>query len=477
MRLSGRQPGGLSKLVTGMLEQRARLAAREMSWAVWSVVPTLLGLLWLAGCPARAAPAGAQTWPALLTCEWGVFQLQCRFRPLVPVSIQGVEVVVDGGPPQPVSDWQPFAKSGAASAVLWLIDVSNPARSDTVVRQIALLRNWLEGMGAQHRTGLATFADGALSLAPIGSDAAVLAKALENLAARGHSTAFYHSLLDGVGLLKDVQAERKSLWVLSDGLAEDKAYGHADVIAAARASGIIIVGLGYPERESQQTDLQRLQRLAEDTGGYFAAAPVRGALPAATLTDILAVVDGGGSFRVDLPGLYGPHRLGVRLRAASGGVFEKILDIQGPPPPPPQPAAQIQAVGFGARHTVGWLAAGMVMLALLAWLLGRRRRPLPEPPILARLELLNSVAAGKLAVRAPVFRIGRARSNDLRLTNDSVSAYHAELHRHRDGTFAVIDLGSTNGVWVNGEQVRNHSLRDGDVLELGEVRLRFWQVP
>jgi pSer/pThr/pTyr-binding forkhead associated (FHA) protein len=119
----------------------------------------------------------------------------------------------------------------------------------------------------------------------------------------------------------------------------------------------------------------------------------------------------------------------------------------------------------------------MVMLALLAWLLGRRRRPLPEPPILARLELLNSVAAGKLAVRAPVFRIGRARSNDLRLTNDSVSAYHAELHRHRDGTFAVIDLGSTNGVWVNGEQVRNHSLRDGDVLELGEVRLRFWQVP
>jgi hypothetical protein len=38
-------------------------------------------------------------------------------------------------------------------------------------------------------------------------------------------------------------------------------------------------------------------------------------------------------------------------------------------------------------------------------------------------------------------------------------------------------LASTNGVWVNGKAINNYSLRNDDIVELGEVRLRFREVP
>ncbi|MEZ5583716.1 MAG: FHA domain-containing protein [Candidatus Competibacteraceae bacterium] len=38
-------------------------------------------------------------------------------------------------------------------------------------------------------------------------------------------------------------------------------------------------------------------------------------------------------------------------------------------------------------------------------------------------------------------------------------------------------FGFRNGVWVNGKQVSSQALRDGDLVELGEVRLRFREAP
>jgi hypothetical protein len=437
-----------------------------------SLLFLLLACVWIVVPSVGAEPI--QQWPAELTCEWGGIQLQCHFRPLVPVSISDIELLVDDGKPQAIGDWQPFVSKAAVSAVLWVVDVSNPARSTTVMRQAALLRNWLEGMAAHHRIGLAAFAEDAELLAPIGSDKATLARAVDDLRARGHSTAFYRSLIDAVGILKKIEAERKSLWVLSDGLAEDTVYSHQDVVAAARAANVAIVGLGYAERESQQIDLQRLQRLSEETGGYFVAASVQGTLPPGTLTGILAVIDGGGSFTVDLPELYGPHRLTLRLLAAAGGSFEKTLNVEGPEPLSQVKPKTSPAVARGGSYLT-WIAIGIGLLTLVLALLWRQlHRPGPLP-LLARMQRMDSVAAGELAIRTRVARIGRAADNDIRLDNDSVSAHHAELRQGRDGTFAIIDLGSTNGVWVNGEPVSCRNLHDGDTLELGEVRLWFRQ--
>jgi len=70
-------------------------------------------------------------------------------------------------------------------------------------------------------------------------------------------------------------------------------------------------------------------------------------------------------------------------------------------------------------------------------------------------------------------RIGRGVDNDIALLNGSVSQHHAEIHRRREGDFYIVDLSSTNGVYVNDTKISQSAIKDGDIIELGEVRMRF----
>ena len=68
--------------------------------------------------------------------------------------------------------------------------------------------------------------------------------------------------------------------------------------------------------------------------------------------------------------------------------------------------------------------------------------------------------------------IGRSRDCDVTLDDPNVSRRHAEL-RNEAGTWVVADLGSTNGVKVNGHRVQEHALSPGDEITLGLERLTF----
>ncbi len=69
--------------------------------------------------------------------------------------------------------------------------------------------------------------------------------------------------------------------------------------------------------------------------------------------------------------------------------------------------------------------------------------------------------------------IGRSRDCDIVLEDTGISRRHAELRPSGDG-WIVTDLGSTNGVRVNGHDIRGaHSLRTGDRLELGSTEIAF----
>jgi len=75
-------------------------------------------------------------------------------------------------------------------------------------------------------------------------------------------------------------------------------------------------------------------------------------------------------------------------------------------------------------------------------------------------------------------RIGRSRDNDLVLDDPHVSGLHAEV-RLRDGEVWVLDRGSRNGTLVHGRPVGGSGvrLRVGDVVEIGELRVRLQAVP
>jgi len=76
-------------------------------------------------------------------------------------------------------------------------------------------------------------------------------------------------------------------------------------------------------------------------------------------------------------------------------------------------------------------------------------------------------------VRTSMVTIGRAPDCDIRLSDDTVSAHHATLVHKRDGSFELTDMGSRNGVRVNGERVERRMVANGDKIELGAAQFRF----
>ena len=129
------------------------------------------------------------------------------------------------------------------------------------------------------------------------------------------------------------------------------------------------------------------------------------------------------------------------------------------------------------RVTQRFVGVGLLLLLALAvgwWLL--RSRPGGGcdrvNPVYARLQVLDGDGT-ELPMQATALRIGRGKDNDLTLKNDSVSRHHAEIHRTREGAFTITELNAGNGVLVNGEQVSKATLKNEDIIELGEVRIRF----
>ena len=68
--------------------------------------------------------------------------------------------------------------------------------------------------------------------------------------------------------------------------------------------------------------------------------------------------------------------------------------------------------------------------------------------------------------------VGRQEGNDLVLDDHTVSRRHAEFVREQDG-WMVRDLGSRNGVSVNGTRVKQRVLNPGDIITLGLFELKF----
>jgi hypothetical protein len=70
--------------------------------------------------------------------------------------------------------------------------------------------------------------------------------------------------------------------------------------------------------------------------------------------------------------------------------------------------------------------------------------------------------------------LGRSRDCDIQLDDPNTSRRHAEVRREGDA-WVIADLGSTNGIKVNGARVAEAELHPGDEVTLGLVKLRFEQ--
>ncbi len=70
--------------------------------------------------------------------------------------------------------------------------------------------------------------------------------------------------------------------------------------------------------------------------------------------------------------------------------------------------------------------------------------------------------------------IGREPDNDIQVDTRFISRHHAVVHVGLHHT-VIEDLGSTNGVVVNGQRVHRRALGDGDLVQIGKSRFRFFE--
>ena len=68
--------------------------------------------------------------------------------------------------------------------------------------------------------------------------------------------------------------------------------------------------------------------------------------------------------------------------------------------------------------------------------------------------------------------IGRRPSNDIQIDNLAISGEHAVVVTILNDSF-LEDLNSTNGTLVNGQPVKKHFLKNGDIVELGKYKLKY----
>lgn len=95
----------------------------------------------------------------------------------------------------------------------------------------------------------------------------------------------------------------------------------------------------------------------------------------------------------------------------------------------------------------------------------------------AKLIAINGPLAGqRFALDDESISFGREADNVLVIPDDSISSMHGVLLRRGD-EWRVRDRGSTNGIRVNGRDVQESALKDGDDLELGMVLFKFECTP
>jgi hypothetical protein len=154
---------------------------------------------------------------------------------------------------------------------------------------------------------------------------------------------------------------------------------------------------------------------------------------------------------------------------------EPVLDVERPPEPAVvESAGQTSLFDFGLTDDLGLSDRSLAVAQVGS---------VGQAPADAGDRAPEALHAGLIVERggnvervvawdAPELILGRAPECELVLGGSGVSRRHAEL-RFEGGTHTVRDLGSANGIYVNGSRVEQVDLEQGDVVRIDDFTLTF----
>jgi two-component system, cell cycle response regulator len=98
-------------------------------------------------------------------------------------------------------------------------------------------------------------------------------------------------------------------------------------------------------------------------------------------------------------------------------------------------------------------------------------RPTPQDRDRAYLIVLAGASVGEMyKITAETTVIGRGQQADIQVIDEGISRRHAEI-AHKGGDIVIKDLGSTNGTYCNGDKIAEHTLTDGDKIQVGSTTI------
>lgn len=433
--------------------------------------------------------------------------LHCDYRLLFPEPPLDIHASSEKNPLN-IVDNRSFPWTDGITAILLIIDTSDPARQNVVSKNIEHVEILLQAIHPHHRIGLASFDKDLRIEVPIGASPSRIIASSKQLKAVGKTTELYRNMIKAISVLSNIDADRKVIFLFSDGQAEDKAYFHRDVIKAARKAKVIINSLGYPRSVSLSVALQTLRRLSEETGGLYIETNNNYELPVTFLESPFENVDRGGQFSIDLSPLTSVSNLTdtqvtLIFETDIGDISAKIPvslpsigkssyvpepeQVQSSARSEPQaPAIKVISPQTEQQDVDLWLWYGVpialtvlliLMVITLIVIFQQKKSPKVAAPRTEYKPYAYLVTQDEKSFRYPItnttWRIGRTKDNEMALQDKSVSRRHAEIHRYSNGNFIIFDVDSLNGVYVNDEKIKKKKLQEGDIIEIGDIYLRF----
>jgi hypothetical protein len=98
----------------------------------------------------------------------------------------------------------------------------------------------------------------------------------------------------------------------------------------------------------------------------------------------------------------------------------------------------------------------------------------PSETSISRAPLVLEVNGTRHPLQPPGLVIGRGSEADLRINDPGISRRHAQIRVNPAGQglqIDIVDLGSTNGIMVNGQKVQQAALREGARIQIGSTRM------
>jgi hypothetical protein len=421
--------------------------------------------------------------------------VSCNLWATDAVTFKGVKASIKGRTNRLDVQFEPRNQT---LVVMFVIQMMDPSRRSVMTPMLDAVVRIAEPRDSRHRYAAYTVANDLNLVADFGSSKGEFDKQVRAVRGAVLPTQLYKGALEAIAKLAKEKAERKALVILGDGNSDDQSYEHEQVVKAAKEAGVIIHALGFATEAAEQPKFQNIRRLADDTGGFRREVRV-GATHRYTIGGqfVAEALENGGTATISLREPPGPTTV-IMTADFGGGRSESAQYAMTVPATPTAlepaspvllepgapPASWYEKLFAWAREnkTVALISGialglGSVGLALFGFSSYAARKDrleaVAEQPVYGWLDMLDGNAS-RYPLQTTNVRIGRHRDNDICLLNDSISRRHAVLHFDAEKrTFVITDLGGGNGVVVNKVKQQSHDLNDGDLVELGEVRLRF----